>query len=1153
VLLISNSAQAQRIFSGAEAEDLISGAEIVRESNFSTLPSYIKFRKSKQIDLDDLTKWMSSHFKFDPNFEFILLRIDTDILGHVHYRYQQTYNGKPVEDAIWIAHSKDSKIYALNGLIYDKIVTPTGAGLSEAVALNKATAAVGATLYKWQLPVEEEHLKWESEDPNATYFPKGELVFVSSGSDFNANSYRLAYKFNVYAHQPVSRDEIYVDANSGEIIRKTSILCHADTPGTAITAYSGPKPIIADSFGGSYRLRDASRGSGIRTFDMNTGTTYGGAVDFTDADNNWNNINPQLDEYATDAHWGSEMTYDYYFEMHGRNSINNAGFQLNSYVHYDTDYDNAFWDGSRMTYGDGDVAFTPLTSIDVAGHEITHGLTTFTADLVYSMESGALNESFSDIFGTAIENFGRPEDWDWLIGADIGIFGPLRSMSNPNAAGDPDTYFGTYWAPLGGGDSGGVHTNSGVQNFWYYLLTQGGSGVNDIGDAYSVSGLGFVSSSAIAFRNLTVYLTSSSQFDDARFYSIQAAEDLFGSCSFEVEQTANAWYAVGVGDIYNPITTADFTAASELGCSLPFIAEFINLSENGITYSWDFGDGTTSTDENPTHVYTTEGTFTVTLSVDGGDCGSDEIILVDFITIDVDADCIVTLPETGTASTQYACVGTIFDSGGPGGNYSAGEDAQITISPYGAITVDLSFPSFDVEDGPGVSCTYDYLDVYDGPTIFAPLIGRYCNDNLPSDMTSSGSSITILFHSDGGLEEAGFEINWSCNLPDAPPVAAFITNSDFSCNGEVYFTDLSTNLPTSWAWNFGDGGTSALQNPSHTYLANGVYDVTLTATNGLGEDTYIEVGSITVVLTEDPIVTNDNVCQDEAGILMVAGADDLNWFTSPAGGTSFFTGNTYTTPVLGATTTYYVESYVASESAYVGPVDNTFGGGGNFAGEQHLVFNCPVPVILKSVKVYANGAGNRTIELRNADGSLIESKIINIPAGESRITLDMQLPVGEGLQLGTAVGSSPNLYRNNAGVPAYPYTLPESVTITMSSAGLDYYYFFYDWEILTYECKSDRVPVTAYLVECLGIDENNEVNITVYPNPTTGMITISTGNLTAGTIEITDLIGKVVARIPFNQNTFTIDLAKYQARGTYIISFYDENNNLVTLKKIVKN
>lgn len=1050
---------AQKIYQGDEAAARFPNAELVRDSQFSSLPSFIRFRESNQFDIDQYKKWMNDHFKFDPNIGFNLIRTESDELGHVHYRYQQTYFGKLIEDAIWIVHTNNDKVYALNGLIYEQIVTPTAASLSESAALEKAMESVGAETYKWQLSEEEEHLKIETGDSTASFFPKGELVFVSQNYSFDSQTFRLAYKFNIYAHQPVSRAEIYVDAVTGAIIRENEIIHHIDTPGTAHTVYSGDREIIADSFGGTYRLRDLSRGNGVRTYDMNTGTSYGSSVDFTDIDNDWNNINPQKDQYATDAHWGAEMTYDYFLDIHGRNSIDNAGFQLNNYVHYGVNYYNAFWDGSRMTFGDGPGgAITPLTSIDIAGHEVAHGLTTFTAGLIYYAESGALNESFSDIFGASIERFARPDDYNWLLGEDIGTH--FRSMSNPNSKGHPDTYFGTYWASLVGGDSGGVHTNSGVQNFWFYLLTEGGTGTNDIGNAYSVSSRGIEASSAIAFRNLTVYLTSSSQYIDARFFSLQAAQDLYGGCSNEVEQTANAWYAVGVGGIYDPTTIASFSTLDTFGCALPFEANFTNSSFNGITYLWDFGDGTTSTEENPTHVYTTAGIYTVTLNADGGACGSDELVLASYIEVDTDAECIITLPPDGILGVQRGCDGTIYDSGGPIANYGAGENSQVTIDPLGAVSVNLDFITFSVEAGPGLTCNYDDLSIYDGPSIFSPLIGKYCNNNLPSDMTSSGSAITLAFHSDGGLELSGFNIEWSCNPPDDVPETDFIVNSEITCSGLAYFTDLSTNIPIAWAWDFGDGGTSTLQHPVHEYLTEGTYTVTLVATNLVGDNTEIKTDYVTVAFPETPTVVGDTNCVDQTATLVAAGEGTLKWYTEAAGGVPFFEGDTLTTLPLAITTTYYVEDDLYDSPEFVGPVDNTFGTGGYFSGDQFLVFNNPSPVFLKSVDVYAGSAGSRTIELRNNLGGVIETMTVDVPVGESTVVLDFEVPIGEALQLGTAIGSSPNLYRNDAGA-AYPYLLAESIEIVGSSTGPEFYYFFYNWEIHPFNCASDRIPVTA--------------------------------------------------------------------------------------------
>ena len=1231
-ILVTSSlfSNAQKVHTGVEAVTKYKHASVYRDSKFSALPSFIKFKPESQFDIDELPKWMQSSFKFDPTIGFELLRKDVDNLGHVHYRYQQTYNGTPIEDAIWIAHTKNDKVYSLNGLIYNKLSSPAAPGMDEATALSKALDHVAAETYKWELPGEEQHLKWETEDPEATYAPHGDIVFVSKDMSFSVEGYRLAYKFNIYAHAPLSRADIYVDAISGEILRENSILCHADEPGIAHTGYSGEQDIIADSFGSDqFRLRDASRGDGVRTFDMNQGTSYGGSVDFVDNDNDWDNVNPELDQYATDAHWGCEMTYDYYFEEHSRNSLDNAGFQLNSYVHFDVDYDNAFWDGSRMTYGDGDVFFTPLTGLDVCGHEVTHGLTNFTAGLIYADESGALNESFSDIFGTAIEHYARPDDWDWLLGEEIGLFGALRSLINPNDEGDPDTYFGDYWAPLGGGDAGGVHTNSGVQNFWYYLLTEGGTGTNDNGDAYDITGIGFEASDAIAFRNLTVYLTPSSQFADARFYAIESATDLFGVCSFEVEQTANAWYAVGVGDIYNPETVANFTTPDTLGCAIPHTVNFTNMSTNAVTYTWDFGDGETSTDEDPSHTYTEAGTYTITLFADGGDCGSDEVVFTDYILVDPAADCIIILPESGSGSTQVGCEGTVYDSGGPDDQYGANQDAWVTLAPFGAISIDLTFPMFDVEAGPGGTCNYDYLEIYDGPDVFSPLIGRYCNNNLPSDLTSSGSTLTLLFHSDGGVEDDGFVIEWSCNLPEFAPETNFTVNNEESCSGLVFFSDLSTNAPTSWAWDFGDGEVSSEQNPEHLYAADGIYTVSLEATNIVGGDTEVKTSYITVHYPENPTVPEIVICADETATLVAAGEGTINWYDSPVSETPIETGPTFITPVLDATTSYWVEDDIFDSPEFVGPLDNTFGGGGYFSGDQHLVFNNPTPVTLKSVDVYADGAGNRIIELRNNVGDVLESRTINIPDGASTVILDMDIPAGTNLQLGTALGSAPALYRNNSGVPAYPYVLDESIQILSSSAGDEYYYFFYNWEIHKFECVSDRVEVvveveestaitvdevetlclqsepvimnasepggtwsatcgacineetgafspslsgvgswvvtysigsscltgnsvTISVVDCLGLEGEYLNNITIYPNPTNGIVTINTADISNGAIIVKDVLGKTVVSLPFYSNSTTIDLNNYQARGTYFVELYDGDQNLITVKKIIK-
>lgn len=481
---------------------------------------------------------------------------EQDAIGQVHYRYQQTINDIPVELGIYNVHTKGQKVVAENGVWINNIPTHLPkVTLSESNALSYALQFVNALSYKWQDANEEAFLKSEQKNANATFYPKGQLVYYSGEEDVIPSELRPAYKFDIYASNPISRQIIFVDAANGQILGKRELLHTTNATGTATTAYSGTQTITTDNTGTTYRLRETGRGNGIQTYNMQKGTSYNAAVDFTDADNAWNNVNTNKDQYATDAHWGAEKTYDYYFAKYGRNSINNAGFAILSYVHYSTSYFNAFWDGSRMTYGDGNATDgnKPLTALDVCGHEISHGLTSFTSNLTYSGESGAMNEGFSDIFGTAIEFYARPSNADWLIGGD---FYTIRSMSNPNAYSQPDTYQGTYWY-TGSSDNGGVHTNSGVLNFWFYLLSQGGSGTNDKGFAYNVTGLGIDKAAAIAYRTNTVYLVSSSKYANARTASLQAAADLYGAGSAEVTQTGNAWDAVGVGTTVTPPNCTD--------------------------------------------------------------------------------------------------------------------------------------------------------------------------------------------------------------------------------------------------------------------------------------------------------------------------------------------------------------------------------------------------------------------------------------------------------------------------------------------------------------------------------------------------------------------------------------------------------------------
>jgi bacillolysin len=473
--------------------------------------------------------------------ELRLTARDTDALGFVHERYAQYFRQVRVEGGEYLIHLRNGTVSSLTGdyrhIPVDMGVVPA---LSAGKALEDALRHVGARVYAWEPEVRKGYPGYAG--------PGGELV-VWDGSMPGKSGPRLAWKFDIYAQEPLYRAYVFVDARSGEVLASHPLIHDANTPSSGTTLYNGTQPFTADLTSGVYKLRSTSTTGGVETYSLGNGTSYTAATDITSTTSVFTS-----DPTANQAHWGAEKTLGYFKTAHNRSSYNNQGATLKSYVHYSSNYVNAFWDGSRMTYGDGNgTTYRPLVSLDIVGHEITHGVTQFSANLVYQNESGALNESFSDIFGEAVENFAKGSN-DWLMGCDIGVngCGAIRNMKNPNAFSDPDTYGGTYWY-TGTADNGGVHQNSGVQNKWFYILAMGESGTNDLGAAYSVAGIGLQKAAAIAYRNLAFYLTSSSSYANARSGAIQAAVDLYGAGSPEVQATTNAWYAVGVGCAYGQV------------------------------------------------------------------------------------------------------------------------------------------------------------------------------------------------------------------------------------------------------------------------------------------------------------------------------------------------------------------------------------------------------------------------------------------------------------------------------------------------------------------------------------------------------------------------------------------------------------------------
>lgn len=782
-LFSTGGVYAQQSVSGAEADKIIPGSDLILYRDARSTPDYVRFAFGRRYPNDESQRVFSEILKLREGDELRLKKTLPDDLGMVHYTYQHYYFNIPVEFSEYRTHTKDGSIISVNGEFYNDFQVNLQPAVSAESAVELAKLFVGATAYRWEDSIQEAYIKIEQQNPNATFAPQPELVIVSVDGDYVNPNFRLAWKMDIYASEPLSRNYIYVDALTGQVIFSVERIHEADTPGSAATGFSGTRTLTADSFNGSFRLREAGRGNGISTFDLNNGTNYGNAVDFTDSDNNWINPNPSIDRYALDAHWGSEMTYDYYMAEHNHNSIDGNGFAMFSYVHYSNNYQNAFWDGQRMTYGDGNPSGTlhlPLTTLDITGHEVTHGVTENSANLIYQNESGALNESFSDIFGACIDFFARGTTAPnlWRIGDECTSSGNgIRNMANPGQFGDPDTYGTGNWYS-GTQDNGGVHWNSGVQNFWFYLLSQGGTGTNDYGNAYNVSGIGMSNAADIAFRNLTVYLGPNSNYAAARQYAIISAEDLFGACSPEVIATTNAWYAVGVGGVFNASVTAAFSAPATSYCDANAVINFTNTSTNGNTYTWNFGDGNTSNAANPSHVYGAAGVYTVTLTADGGPCGIDTEVLTNYITINP--------PATPTANGVATC--------NPSGSFALTASGSGTLNWYTT---------------PGGT-----VPVHTGTTYNTPNLNTtttYYVENTTASPSVFGGPVNQVFgaggfHNNGAIQYQMFTVAQACTLKTV------LVNAGSSGNRTIYLWDGNGNQITTVTVNIPNGTSTITLN-----------------------------------------------------------------------------------------------------------------------------------------------------------------------------------------------------------------------------------------------------------------------------------------------------------------------------------------------------
>ncbi len=427
--------------------------------------------------------------------ELAVTNVHEDDLGQVHVRFQQTLYGRPVVGAELIVHWEPSsgKVLAVNGKFVPVADVPTQPLLEAQTALQAAAPAAGIR--------------------SGTVVTVPELVYVPTEEGL-----RLAWQATVAYERDGEPylDKIYADGDTGEFLGAEGLLHRA-----------------------LYR----------KIYNANNGTSLPGTLMFVEGGSS-------SDTIAMAAYNNSGITYNYYKAKFNRDSYNNAGAQLISTVHYGNKYNNAFWNGSQMVYGDGDgTTFGPFAqALDVVAHELTHAVTSSTANLAYRNDSGALNEAMSDIFAAATEAYsvGGINANTWKIGE--ACYTPatpgdaLRYMNNPTADGYsrdyyPERLYAYNCTPSSSNDYCGVHGNSGIANLAFYLMVSGGSHPR-AKTSIAVTAIGLSRAEQIFYRALTVYLTSSSNYEAARNATARAASDLYGSTY--ATYVHQAWDAVGV-------------------------------------------------------------------------------------------------------------------------------------------------------------------------------------------------------------------------------------------------------------------------------------------------------------------------------------------------------------------------------------------------------------------------------------------------------------------------------------------------------------------------------------------------------------------------------------------------------------------------------
>jgi len=695
---------------------------------------------------------MGKAFGLSKDEDFVMISQRTDLNGETHSRYQQTFKGFPVWGIQAVVSEKAGKVTKLHGAFIEGAPNDVGS------LPKKLDALKALNEMKENHKAQDVGAVWNFR--NETY---GTYVYFHKKSQKARLCYVVSFFVDTDCGNP-SRPVFFIDAKNGKIVDSFDSLAYAYQG----TGPGGNQKIGQYQYGTDYPAFGVSvNGStctmnyaDCRTVNLNHGTSGTTPYSYTCYNNTYTSINGAYCP-LNDGQFFGQTIYNMYSDWYG---VPVLTFQLMMRVHYSTNYENAFWDGSSMTFGDGYTTFYPLVCLDVSAHEVSHGFTEQNSNLTYSGQSGGINEAFSDMAGEAAKYYMRGTN-DFMVGYDIfkSPSGALRYMYNPPLDGNSIDNVADYYSGLD------VHYSSGVYNKAFYLLA-------------TTSGWTTRMAFDVFVKANQDYWSASTNFQQGGEGVQDAAADLGYSCT----AVRDAFAVVGVNLVCAGPPVANFSGTPTTG-GAPLTVNFTDLSSNDPTsWSWNFGDSGTSTQQNPSHTYTSPGNYTVSLTAANAS-GSDGETKTNYITVAAPQPPVANFTASSTSisvggSVTFTDTSTntptswswAFEGGTPA--TSTAQNPTVTYNTVGTFDVSLTAANAQGSDN---ETKVNYINVAEVP---------YCTSSGGSQAYEyiAGVSVADLNNSSGASGYTDFTI-YTAHLTQGDSASVSLTPGFVSSSYTEYW------------------------------------------------------------------------------------------------------------------------------------------------------------------------------------------------------------------------------------------------------------------------------------------------------------------------------------------------------------------------------